>query len=130
MSFNLWVDDFRPAPIGWAHALSVTEAIRMLDEGSWDEVSLDHDICHILPYREGAPQDILETTSMLYQPSSCNETFEAVARFIAAKPGDIKRVHIHTANPDGAERMAFIISRSQPHIRISRRLGKIYEEGE
>ena len=131
MGILLWVDDLRETPSpAWALARSVTEAIRYIDTMDIEEVSLDHDICHILPNRDGAPADILEKTSMLYQPLSCEETFEAVARFIAVKPGGIKRVHIHTSNPAGATRMAQIIAERQPHIKLSRRLGKIYEEAD
>lgn len=127
---RLWIDDLRDAPKGWTLAKSVTEAIRILDTQPVLEVSLDHDICHVLPQDERPPADILDKTSVLFQPISCTETFEPVARFIANDPGTIVRVHIHTSNPAGADRMVEIISSRQPHIRISRRLGKIYEGGE
>jgi hypothetical protein len=116
MGLKLWVDDLRQEPNpGWALVRSVTEAIRYIDTMEVDEVSLDHDICHT-------------SGTLIAQPYACTETYEPVARFIAAKPGGIKRVHIHTSNPAGAERMAAIIRGAQPHIKLSRRLGKIYEE--
>jgi hypothetical protein len=41
---RLWLDDIRPAPPGWVHARTATEAIAVLRAGSVVEVSLDHDL--------------------------------------------------------------------------------------
>jgi hypothetical protein len=120
MGIKLWVDDLRQEPADWVWAKTATEAIRILDTQDVEEVSLDHDITHSHP----------TDTGRLFTPTACPETYEAVARFIAAKPGGIKRVHIHTANPGGAQRMALIIGGAQPHIKLSRRLGEIYEEAD
>lgn len=115
---RLWVDDIRnPGREDWHWAKTITEAIRILSSQSVSDVSLDHDICHTLREREG-----------IIQPFVCPETYESVARFIAARPGNIKRVHVHTSNPAGADRMASIIRDAQPHIKLSRRLGYLYEE--
>ena len=135
MGLKLWVDDLREAPKGWVCVRTVTEAIRFLDTQGADEVSLDHDICHTEPARPCtcSGTDMCRcygTKGMIVTPRVCLETFEPVARFIAVEPGIIKRVHIHTSNPAGAERMAEIISNRQPHIKLSRRLGKIYEEAD
>ena len=120
MGLKLWVDDLRIEPADWVWAKTVTEAIRILDTQDVEEVSLDHDITHNfeVDYHGGT------------NTFGCSETYEAVARFIAAKPGNVKRVHIHTSNPGGAQRMALIIGGAQPQIKLSRRLGKIYEEAD
>jgi len=95
---RLFVDDLRACPRGWTLARTVTEAIRLLDTQIVDEVSLDHDISHVVPG--------------LYQPFACLETFEPVARYLSiasmtpvlvhSRPF---RVNIHTANPPAGEKM-------------------------
>jgi hypothetical protein len=104
VGIKLWVDDLRnPDQFvgpGWHWAKTATEAIRILDDQTVDEVSLDHDITHaILPGDEPKP-------SLIYQPVCCPETFESVARFIAASlPVNSMVVRIHTANMDGQKKM-------------------------
>lgn len=121
MGIKIWVDDLRQEPLGWSCVRTITEAIRIIDCYDVEEVSLDHDITHIL---DRTPSGLIGHTS------ACPETYEPVARYIAAKPGGIKRVHIHTSNPAGAERMAAIIRDAAPHIKLSRRIGEIYEEAD
>lgn len=41
---NLWLDDIRPAPVGWVHARTAPEAIALLARNDVDQVSLDHDL--------------------------------------------------------------------------------------
>lgn len=92
---KLFVDDLRYPPEGWHVVRTVTEAIRVL-QTQWrniTHVSLDHDI-------EGS-----------------NETFEAVARFIAvAEAADVLAgneshltITIHSANPVATENMKKIL---------------------
>jgi len=87
---KLFVDDIRRYPDDWILARTVSEAIRILDTLSVEEISLDHDIaCYHL---DGSQH-------------SSNETFEPVARFIVRLPKEQqpKIVYIHTANPYGAD---------------------------
>lgn len=114
MGILLFVDDIRPAPEGWQLARTVTEAIRILDTQDVEEVSLDHDISHDVKVGD------------IHRPYPCGETFEPVARFMAAlatieqldgdndiglmqKDGPIPKMFIHTANPAGAQKMADIL---------------------
>jgi hypothetical protein len=97
---KLYVDDIRACPEGWNLARTATAAIRILAQFEVTEVSLDHDICHQVPMRP----DVVA-------PVVCEETFEAVAWFIAAMPKEIRpQVKFHTANPDGAQKMASVLS--------------------
>lgn len=48
---RLWVDDERPAPEGWTHALNAGEALLLLSTGEVEELSLDNDLG--LESREG-----------------------------------------------------------------------------
>ena len=101
---KLWVDDIRNAPDGtWHVARTVTAAIGAMQQFSFEEISLDHDISHQV------------NVDGMERPYPCAETFFPVALFIglkyenhvycagaSAKP---PKVTIHSANPVGAERM-------------------------
>lgn len=99
---KLWVDDIRPIPDdSWTLAKTVNEAIRALYLFDWDEVSLDHDISHQVTVGENS------------RPYPCEETFEAVAHYIAAKYkilNKVPKITLHTANPNGAERMKRLLA--------------------
>jgi hypothetical protein len=85
---KLWVDDIRNAPDdSWTVARTVTSAIRAIARYDFDEISLDHDISHQV------------TVGALGRPYPCEETFMAVAYFIAQKytkniPAGYTRTHI------------------------------------
>lgn len=107
---KLWVDDIRKEPEGWMRAHSVTEAIRLLDTFEATEVSLDHDIS--MKVSVGTK----EAGYSEPRPFASNETYEPVARFIAARYTPPLKIMIHTANPAGAERMASILVRFKPKV--------------
>lgn len=97
---KLFVDDLRVPPKDWVLARTITEAIRLIDTESVEEVSLDHDICYV-------NTDTGRTA---------DETFEPVARYIAVFNQLLEsqgipeiKVQIHTANPVGAQRMRNIL---------------------
>ncbi|MCX5724405.1 MAG: hypothetical protein NTX84_07830 [Nitrospirae bacterium] len=94
---KLYVDDCRPCPEGWELARTITDAIRILDSGYVAEVSLDYDAGYLRVGAEGH-----ETVG--------GETFEAIARFIVRMPPDQRPVvKIHSANSEGARRMAALL---------------------
>jgi len=43
---KLWLDDLRPAPVGWTGVHSVNDAVALvvLSVSPWDAASLDHDL--------------------------------------------------------------------------------------
>lgn len=41
---KLWLDDIRPAPVGWVHVRSVNDARNLLENNTVTEASLDHDL--------------------------------------------------------------------------------------
>lgn len=41
---DLWLDDMRPAPVGWVHVKTVKEAALYLAAGNVRRASLDHDL--------------------------------------------------------------------------------------
>ena len=99
---KLYVDDIRNAPDEtWQVARTVTAAIRAIALFPCTEISLDHDISH---------QVVL---GKLSRPYPCEETFEAVAHFIAAKyrnEFDVPKITLHTSNPIGADKMRSVLA--------------------
>lgn len=92
---KLFIDDFRPAPIGWMRAKTVTEAISMIANSPEriEVVSLDHDI-------EGS-----------------QETFMAVAYYLAYVMDvektcgeNVPAVNLHTGNPVAMDAMRRIFT--------------------
>ena len=43
-NLKLWLDDERPAPFGWLHVLTASDAITTLATHRVSELSLDHDL--------------------------------------------------------------------------------------
>ena len=41
---KVYLDDERPAPVGWVRAYWPDEVIRLLETGSVEQLSLDHDL--------------------------------------------------------------------------------------
>ena len=95
---KLFVDDIRSAPDEtWHIVRSVSAAISAIEMFDFEVIALDHDISH---------QVILGAMS---RPYPCEETFTAVAQYIALKYKDADKkpkILIHTANPSGALRIA------------------------
>lgn len=97
---KLFIDDIRRCPDGWHLCRTITEAIRILATMDVSEVSLDHDIAHYKQIGEAG----------LSVAFDCNETYEAVAWYIALMPTDRRPVvTFHTANPDGEKKMKAIL---------------------
>ena len=131
---KLFIDDIRSAPEGWHLAKTVTEAIRTIYyDGMFGDrithISLDHDISHPV------------TVGSLQRPYPCEETYAAVAYFIALKYENraiakqvgavitclnvdcpertggecwssiVPQITLHTSNIVGAENMQLILSK-------------------
>lgn len=117
---KLWVDDIRKEPEGWARARTVTEAIRLIDTAMPEEISLDHDISYKVSIGHGDPR-----------PFAAPETFEPVARFIAWRyhqEGWSPKITLHTANPQGAQRMNHILLAYKVDIKLSKPCNRFEEE--
>jgi hypothetical protein len=131
---KIYIDDIRPAPEGWRLIKTVTEAIRIIYyDGLFGDpithISLDHDISHPV------------TVGSLQRPYPCEETYAAVAYFIAehykhkviakeigarmtclsidcpersggeCRTAMIPEITLHTSNIVGAENMQLILSK-------------------
>ena len=81
---KLYVDDIRIPSKDWKLARTITEAIRILATVPVSEVSVDHDICYVNTDSGRVPE----------------ETFEAVVRYVALMPKEIRpTVVTHSGNP-------------------------------
>lgn len=111
---KLYIDDIRKAPEGWTLVTTITGAIRFiaLHGAGTTEISLDHDISHKVSVGE------------VSRPYPCDETFQAVAYFIAEyyKRVELKtpKITLHTANPVGAETMKAILKEFDVTIKLSK----------
>ena len=120
---KLWVDDIRNAPDDtWHVCRTVNAAVRCMYrfKGEIREISLDHDISHQVGM-DG-----------LSRPYPCEETFQAVAYYVAElwmlernlevhgdksgigvlSPGISPKVTIHSSNPIGSREMQAILKES------------------
>lgn len=111
---RLWVDDIRHAPDNsWMVARTVTTAINAIAQfgAQFTEISLDHDISHQI-----------EMAGMS-RPFACSETFTPVAWFVAFyyQDGKLPKITVHTANPEGAQKMKTIIQsqHKQDAVRVA-----------
>lgn len=85
---RLWLDDQRPAPLGWVWAKTCAEALSVLSAGRVAEVSLDYDLDATDPGRDGM------------------DVMRAVVRD-AERSGRAPAIHFHTANPVGAAKFSW-----------------------
>ncbi len=128
MGIKILVDDLRSAPdSSWTVVRTITEAIRILATQEVEEVLLDHDIAQVIPVaklvemlKACAGQDELNLPpgivsavrlgmTLPFADKYSEETFESVARYIAAMPKPPK-VGFITANPAGRARMQAILA--------------------
>jgi hypothetical protein len=94
---KLWLDDLRPAPGGWTWVKTAAEAIRLLDEETVEEISLDHDLGDA-----GSPE-----------MTGYDVALHLAERAFAGKTVPAQ-VSIHTANPVGRDRIEGVIRRYLP----------------
>lgn len=100
---GLWVDDERPIPDdliaqGWTCAPSFHEAVLKLELLDFDEVSLDHDLASFYGNREMTGYDVL----MWLVDRHMNGGYVP------------PKIHVHTANPVGRDRMIGVLNRYLP----------------
>ena len=91
---KVYLDDCRPVPTGWVGALWPDEVIRLLEQGTVSELSLDHDLGDDA---RGTGYDVLVWIE------------EAVASRGFRPP----RIVVHSANPAAGARMVQAIAAIQ-----------------
>lgn len=93
---KLFVDDARPVPPGWVLARTVDEALRLLDQDVYEEVSLDYVIMG-------------------------GGTFFPVAQHLAGMESSRrpKKVRLHSSSPQGARLLYLTLQGSIPDLSIA-----------
>ena len=94
---KLWIDDKRPSPDpAWDIAQTCNEAIRMLYERAYDEISIDRDI------------SLKVTINGVSRPYPTGESFEAVVYFLAVTYIVVHKpfITIHSSNKARGDWMA------------------------
>lgn len=89
---NLWVDDIREPPTGWAWAKTSSQALTMIEEyGPYDTISFDHDL-------------------------GGDDTTRPIVLWMSEHDRWPFRVRVHTANPVGREWLTGMIGRYGPGV--------------
>ncbi len=83
---KVWLDDFRTEPDGWMRARTAWEAIALLETGTVEHISLDHDLG---PEEAGTGYDV----ALWMEKEASKGTLPPLTW------------DLHTANPVGADNM-------------------------
>jgi hypothetical protein len=102
---RVWLDDTRPAPQGWVWARTVQEILWLLSQGHVTDLSLDYDLPQTDPDRCG-----LEVLIALWEAGAGHPT-----------------LHLHTANPVGAAKMAVLIAMLEGSVTEKEGYESLYE---
>ena len=94
---KLWVDDIRPAPIGWYWAKNFEQAVKLFQSYKITHASLDHDL---------APEHYVENAET--KEKTGYDLINWMERF---KIWPSESCVVHSLNPVGARRMAEVIAR-------------------
>lgn len=107
---RLWLDDYRPAPEGWDLAKTYSEAISLMSQKQYVEVSLDHDLAdwHYTSMQESGGMD------HDFSRGRQEKTGYHVALWMVEQGYFPQRVTVHSMNPVGAEQMVKLLQRYHP----------------
>lgn len=113
-SVDLWLDDMRPAPIGWVHVKTVHEARQHLERGNVRYASLDHDLGACASCLGGkSPEQWLGETAYQSMPhcEHFGTGYDLVCWMEETGHWPKFRPTVHSANPAGRARMRAAIDR-------------------
>lgn len=111
---KLWLDDMRPAPMGWVHVKTVDEAKWYLERDLVEVASLDHDLgaCEDCMDGKTAEQWLVENN---YQAMPHCDHFGTGYTLVCwmEETGHwpSKEARCHSANPAGRKKMNLAIER-------------------
>ena len=111
---KLWLDDLRPAPVGWHHVFTVQEAMRALETGNVERASLDHDLGACETCMAGrTPEQWLEESGSTRMPhcEHFGTGYDLVCWMEETGHWPTEKPTVHSANPVGAARMRQAIDR-------------------
>ena len=108
---DLWLDDLRPAPDGWAHVKTVEQAQEYLRRGVVRGASLDHDLGACSRCYDGMLERWLEEHGHQSMPH-CDHfgTGYSLVRWMEENDRwPLEKPTIHSANPVGRAKMKEVI---------------------
>ena len=113
-SFNLWLDDMRPAPEGYIWAKTVDQAKAVLANASIVKCSLDHDLGVCTECSEGlTPEEWLIKHEYKSMPhcSHFGTGYDLVCWMEENDVWSIEKPVVHSMNPVGRMRMQMVIDK-------------------
>lgn len=111
-TINLWLDDIRPAPIGWIHVKTVEEAKERLKVGNVLNASLDHDLgaCAKCMGNKSVLQWLEENHGQsMPHCMHVGTGYDLVCWMEETGYWPILKPIVHSANPAGRQRMKLAI---------------------
>ena len=107
---RLWLDDVRPAPVGWEWVTNIADAKRLLETGQVEQASLDHDL--------GACETCLNATpdwrGVMPHCSHIGTGYDLCLWMAEHNIWPKQRPVVHSMNTDGRDRMRGVITRYFP----------------
>src|SRR4051812_30082955 len=114
---KLYLDDMRPAPIGWTLAKTVEEAKTILLNNEVSEASLDHDLGACADCMKGrTPEQWLVESHYKTMPN-CEHFGTGYTLLCWMEKENVwpkDRVLIHTANAEARKKMNDVLLRREP----------------
>ena len=114
---NLWLDDMRPAPVGWLHVKTVDEARLHIESGRVEHASLDHDLGACETCMDGrTTEEWLAEHNYAAMPNCSHFGTGYDLCLWMAETGHWPKQppRVHSANPVGRQRMQGVIARYFP----------------
>lgn len=114
---KLWLDDLRPAPVGWAWAKTYEEALSVLEGTYVTDASFDHDLGYgLLP--EDTPGEYFSGGTFIPDAKYDNNLktgYDLVRKMVELDLWPVRSLAVHSANPVGAAAMCGTIERYGPY---------------
>lgn len=110
----LWLDDRRPAPPGWLHAMTVDEAKKVLEAHDVEMASLDHDLGICDDCRAGRTDEEIFRDNIYQAMPNCDHAgtgYTLVCWFEETGLKPKQKPFVHSANPFGSQRMRQVLDK-------------------
>jgi len=129
---KLWLDDMRPAPIGWLHAKTVAEAIELCERNPQvEKMSLDHDLGACLACMQHFTGLNTTDRTTLVEAWLVKSEYQSMPHCVHEKSGHdfvvwlennpgycpAEMPNVHSANPVGRDRMRLGLQRLYEALR-------------
>jgi len=104
---KLWLDDIRPAPLGWEWVMNIEDAKKYLASGKVTDASLDHDLgacayCHLV--------NEVTWEGVMPHCTHVGTGWDLVLWMVTTGHWPTNQPKVHSMNPVGTARMKFQIA--------------------